>query len=358
MIVQNMLREKDSAAYRKATELCADGSHQLLYLTRHGSHLYGTNTPNSDVDYKGVFLPNLIDVIMGRNFHTLNFQSKDDTNAKNTSDDVDLQLFSVQFWLNKLVKKGETEGIELLYSHTNNDSVVYCDPIMMDVFVEKINLFDPRNTHGFLGFAISQVRKYFTKAERFNVMRDVRNFMMSCQEVDPEYFKTKRLSDVINDILARCSHDVYCFETNSNGIRAIQICGKVHQETIELSEFIERIDREYKKYGHRTKRSADLGNNDWKSLSHALKAIYEVSSLLRSGKIDFPLPERDLLRSIKMGEVDLEIVQKLIFDGVNTVERLMEDFDSRYWKYNPECVKIILLKMYKKFMINLVNLPR
>jgi predicted nucleotidyltransferase len=29
----------------------------LLYLTKFGSHLYGTNGPNSDADYKGFYLP-------------------------------------------------------------------------------------------------------------------------------------------------------------------------------------------------------------------------------------------------------------------------------------------------------------
>jgi len=350
-----MLNEKDRAAYHKAVELCAEGNHQLLYLTRHGSHLYGTSTPNSDVDYKGVFLPNLTDIIMGKKFHTLDYQTKDDASVKNTNEDVDLQLFGIQFWLNKLVKKGETEGIELLYSHTNLDAVVHCDPIMMDVFVAKSNLFDPRNTQGFLGFAISQARTYFTKAERFNVIKDVRNFVLSCQEVDHEYFETKKLSDVIGDILARYAHDTYCFETDSNGLRAIQICGKVHQETIELTEFMDRIEREYKKYGHRTKSAADLDNKDWKSLSHALKAICEVATLLQTGKIEFPLPERDLLRSIKMGEVDFETVEKLIFDGIDTVDRLTADFDSTYWRYNAEYVRLLLLKMYGKQMQGFVD---
>jgi len=31
-----------------------------------GSHLYGTNTPDSDTDYKGIFLPSREQVFLGK----------------------------------------------------------------------------------------------------------------------------------------------------------------------------------------------------------------------------------------------------------------------------------------------------
>lgn len=32
----------------------------------HGSHLYGLETENSDMDYKGIYLPKLDDVLLGK----------------------------------------------------------------------------------------------------------------------------------------------------------------------------------------------------------------------------------------------------------------------------------------------------
>ena len=31
-----------------------------------GSHLFGTNTPESDIDYKGIYLPEPKDIILGK----------------------------------------------------------------------------------------------------------------------------------------------------------------------------------------------------------------------------------------------------------------------------------------------------
>lgn len=338
----------DQLILEKAKKLCHEENGRLLYLSRFGSHLYGTNTLSSDIDYKGVFLPDISVLLMGKKCKAIGFQSKDDPSLKNTSNDVDLQIFPIQFWLNKLVRKGETEGIELLYSHTNRDAIIYCDQIMETVFLNKGVLFDPRNTQGFLGFAISQARTYFTKAERFSVIRDVYNFLRELKENNNYSFFEMKLLDIIDDILSKYAHQTYCFSTDSNGIRSIQLCGKVHQETIELREFFDRVEREFNKYGHRTKTAAELDNKDWKSLSHALKAVIEVKMLLTDLKICFPLHEkyRNLLRDIKVGIVPFEDVEKLILEGIDEVDYLKDQFSLEYLKYDEEKVKSIISNMY------------
>jgi predicted nucleotidyltransferase len=42
-----------------------DGVRQIVRV-QHGSHLYGTNTPSSDMDYKGVHIPNGRAIILQR----------------------------------------------------------------------------------------------------------------------------------------------------------------------------------------------------------------------------------------------------------------------------------------------------
>lgn len=48
----------------KSIEMCSEKGHTLLYLTRYGSKLFGTSTPKSDDDYRGIYLPKLDDVLM------------------------------------------------------------------------------------------------------------------------------------------------------------------------------------------------------------------------------------------------------------------------------------------------------
>ena len=39
---------------------------KLIYLSQYGSHLYGLNTENSDLDFRGVYIPTLDDIILGK----------------------------------------------------------------------------------------------------------------------------------------------------------------------------------------------------------------------------------------------------------------------------------------------------
>ena len=60
----------------------------ILFKCLAGSYLYGTNSQNSDKDYKGVFLPNINDLILAKAPKHYTFSTGSDI-ERNTSDDVD-----------------------------------------------------------------------------------------------------------------------------------------------------------------------------------------------------------------------------------------------------------------------------
>jgi len=68
---------------------------EVLFKTIFGSQLYGTNTPNSDVDYKGVFLPNLKDVLVGKAKldSSVNTSNKEDLSAKSGAGVVETEMY-------------------------------------------------------------------------------------------------------------------------------------------------------------------------------------------------------------------------------------------------------------------------
>lgn len=278
--------------------------------------------------------------------NSIRIETKKDRSQKNTKDDCDLELYSLQFWLDTLVKNGETEGIELLYSYTNRNAVVSCDPIMEDVFFYKTPLFDPRNSEAFIGFAMNQARKYFVKAERFNVIQDIWIFLNGMGPLKDDL----RLDDVLDEIVDQFGHETYCMDyyNEEANIHSLYLCGKYHQATISLNEFYERLTREYEKYGSRTRRAAEMDSKDWKSLSHALKAIIEVRNLLSQGHIDFPFnePYRSLLRDIKLGKIEYEVVEQYIMEGIDDVDRLKLEFPDGLWGYDHEHVSGLIAKCY------------
>ena len=53
---------------------------QMLF----GSHLYGTNTPNSDTDMKGIFMPEANQILLGNIPKCMNFNTKKNSSEKNS----------------------------------------------------------------------------------------------------------------------------------------------------------------------------------------------------------------------------------------------------------------------------------
>jgi predicted nucleotidyltransferase len=76
-----------------------------------GSHLYGTATENSDMDYKGVFLPSKRDLFLNRVSKSVNRNTKTDNNGKNTANDIDSEFYSLHYFI-ELACQGQTAAME------------------------------------------------------------------------------------------------------------------------------------------------------------------------------------------------------------------------------------------------------
>lgn len=79
-----------------------------------GSHLYGTDTEESDKDYKGIFLPPFEDCVLNKIPKSLN-KSTSGKDSKNTKDDIDEEIFSLQYFI-KLACEGQTVAIDMLHA--------------------------------------------------------------------------------------------------------------------------------------------------------------------------------------------------------------------------------------------------
>lgn len=331
-------------ALEKALEFCSKGNHSLLYLSKYGSHLYGTSTERSDHDFKGVYLPNIDSVFLCKKLEVYEFSTSNDE-KKNSFNDWEMQLYPLQTWIQIFVKNGETVGIELLYSASNNDAVVYCNKLMDDlVFSNRTSLFNPMDCQAFIGFAISQATKYFTKAERYSVIKNIYDYVYNMLKDKKSPLKLK---DVFDEIIGNFYHPSYCLEIDGN-IRSLEICGKLHQETIGLDEFAFRLSKSVKHYGHRTITAAEMNFADYKSLSHAIKALYIVQSLYEQHEITFPLQSdvAFLLKEVKNGLIPVDQIENLIEEKISRVNELRRGFNFPEWKYKEDRVLEIFKQLY------------
>lgn len=107
---------------------------KLIYKCLGGSHLYGLNVPESDLDWRGVFLNDSIGTIVGLDRHEhqdLRHESKDEF------------YFEIRHFLNSL-RKTNTQAIELLFNDGACESI---DPIFKKIQDNKYRLLDSKKLY-------------------------------------------------------------------------------------------------------------------------------------------------------------------------------------------------------------------
>lgn len=80
-----------------------------------GSHLYGTNTENSDTDYKGIYLPTAKEICLNSYKKTICTIRPKQVGERNTKDDTDVEFFSLDQFM-KLLCEGQTIALDMLFS--------------------------------------------------------------------------------------------------------------------------------------------------------------------------------------------------------------------------------------------------
>lgn len=315
---------------------------ELLYLTYFGSHLYGTANSDSDVDYKGLYLPSKEDLLLKRTRKSINWKSGND-NEKNSSDDVDIELWSLHYFM-ELIGKGDTGAIDLLFSVSNADAVVYKNEKIDSLFDNPLRLFDPKNTDSYAKYSIDQAKKLGVKGSRLGILKNVFKYLTPIYN-DQEARET-RLRYKTDRLIEKFYDSSYFFHKKVNGQDALVVCGKVHLYSITMSEFYNRIAKEYKKYGERAEKAENNEGIDYKAISHALRCICQMKELLINGKIEFPLKDANFICQIKNGKYGWFACEEYITNGLNKVEKLRETTRIEGEK-DSNFIDETILNMYK-----------
>lgn len=136
----------------------------LILLTHSGSHLYGTNTPTSDKDYIGVFIPDKSYVSGLKNIEQIEYRTnKSDSGSKNTANDSDCTLYALKKYIQLLVFKASPNILETLFTPEN--CIIEINGFGRRL-LENRELFISSQTYdSFRGFAYAQVRRLHTKNE-------------------------------------------------------------------------------------------------------------------------------------------------------------------------------------------------
>jgi hypothetical protein len=308
---------------------------QLIVLMKFGSHLYGTDGPDSDTDYKGVYMPTMEQILTQNVPKSYSSKpSKKGEGIRNTKDDVDVEIYSLHYFL-KLAMDGQTVAIDML--HASYDWPEVSSAIWRDLRNHRM-MFYTKNLKAFVGYARKQAAKYGIKGSRIADLKLVLDFL-ECNSMNNEL----RLADLWED-LPQGEHINIIFPIvleenigNPRPPRMYQVCGKSYQETAKVPYVFGIMQKQYDDYGHRAKLAADNKGIDWKAVSHALRAAYQLQDIYNDGDIHFPLKGNLYLRRVKDGIAPWAEVQRHLEETMEDVERLAkisglpERVDRKYW---------------------------
>ena len=370
---------------------------KLIYLSQYGSHLYGLDTENSDIDFRGIFIPYKRDVLLKRDkdeinteielpislkdfcnkFPSKDFNSIDDTLnelqkrkeehgdycehpeiPRNITKKVDIKVFSIYKFIN-LCSHGDTNALDLLFSinTTSTDLWQYRKMETIDgehksviryIYENRNKLIDTKNMKAYTGYALSQAVKYGVKGTRLKVLSELIVILNRCRYNDNMQVIGDPSLESVQKEIKHLIDNKYIFildkgSENKGGIQKyLSVLGTEHQFNLPISVVIQRLEAMRDKYAQRTKQAIE--GTDWKALSHALRCLYQLEELLTTGDIKYPLKERVFLKDVKMGLIDSECVKDRIAYMLDKIEKIG---DPLGWSYDKN--------FWNKFIIDSIN---
>lgn len=304
-----------------------------------GSHLYGLNTPTSDKDYKGIFLPHPRDILLGKAPKTID-TSTGDKSSKNTVDDVDRQLYSLTKFIS-LACDGDTVALDML--HADDSKLIANSEIWQYIRANRWRFYTTELT-GLFGYVRKQAAKYGVKGSRLAALREVVDVLNDTQ--NEMVVKTPLCNTTHRVKVGEVSHtfptNEFCrFVTDTTMKSGCQdfyeVLGRKFQSTITVAEMKKSVYKLWDEYGERARQAEANNGIDWKALSHALRGGMQLIQIYKHGDIVYPLPESDLLKSVKGGNVPFATVQEKLEEVMGEVERLAaiskypKEVDREFW---------------------------
>lgn len=276
----------------------------LIVTIKHGSHLYGTNTEKSDVDYKGIYMPTHKEVVLGKYKDTYDLGTNK-SSQKNTADDIDHTVYAFPKFVDML-KKGDMVALDMLFDtnpHYLNTVVFgYVNPFAR--LQKNKHLFLSKNLGGYLGYVRKQASKYGIKGTRMSSLKGVLDYLNYLENlVDSDNLIVMRLENFINALPT----DNHCFPDGN----FYNVLGAKHQLTVPFFEFKRIIQKKYDEYGHRAQKAMEDNGVDWKSLHHAVRASFQLLDILQGKDVVFPFTGHRLkvLMDIKNGDMSFDQVK-------------------------------------------------
>lgn len=279
-------------------------TNNLLFKCVVGSNLYGTETPESDKDYLGVYMPTK-QLVYGMQTMAEIEDNSNKTNTKNSKDDIDMTYYALDFFF-KLAYKNGPNCVELFF--IPEDKIIHTTPLWESVSGNYELFISQLVFKSMFAYAFNQRHLARTKRDRFLSIENGINYLE-----DLSVHGCTRLGE---EELAKLEDYVSAFKNKSGKKKGYMLKQPIDQ-------ILESLKNEMAGYGHRAVAAMEKAEfdykYDWKFASHAVRLLYQCIELAETGKIVYPMKDVEVVKDIKLGKYK-----------INEMEDVFTELDNKF----------------------------
>lgn len=133
-----------------------------IAVLRVGSQLYGTNTPESDDDYIGIYIEPKPYRLGRKRCEFVEFKSNSSSSGKrNQKGDLDCTFYGLDKWFG-LLGNNNPNQLELLF--VNDRNTIFTTEAFQEVLKQRSIFISKKLKHSFAGYAYSQINRNEVKS--------------------------------------------------------------------------------------------------------------------------------------------------------------------------------------------------
>ena len=270
----------------------------LIFMTRAGSHMYGTSTPESDIDKRGVCIPPAkVELGFARKFEVIQFENEDTA------------VYSLKKYM-QLAMENNPNIIELLYAP--DDCVLMKTPVWEKLCERRDEFLSAKCKFTFSGYAHNQLKR----------LKGHREWIRNPPDHQPtrEEFGLKEAGSGI--VAAAKGVDVT--EISPEAARVIEK-EKRYKAAMRRWDNYQRWIRERNPARAKLERAHGY---DTKHAMHLVRILRMGKEILTTGKVIVRRPDAEELLAIRRGKWSLDQL-------LEYVEKLDAEIDDVYARMYP-----------------------
>jgi len=314
-----------------------------------GSHSYGTNHENSDIDFGGICIPPKEYIIGFENFEQ--YECKDYINYHNykvENNKAEATIFSLHKFIN-LASNCNPNIVEHLF--VDEKHIIHCDEFG-EILLNNRNLFlTKRAKHTFGGYAYSQLKRLTNKLPVNELKQRIKNLNEHKRQYNIYLTKLNYKLEIVKKNIDEI--------TDNDAEKIIEITNEINDyenRIVNIDQEISKVEEEMGKGQHKHigshKDLIEQYGYDVKHGLHLIRLLLMGLEILNTGYLTVLRPEKDYLLAIRNGEYTLEQVKS---HAEKLFIQLDETYDKSKLPHSPDRKKIndllcdMVLQSFSKF---------